>query len=168
MRELVGRRRHTDGAENRSITDGTVWTEENEVVWEVGGSDAEVGFCSPGPDILKISSIGSDDGEAWFETGVKPSSADQDVDGILVPIVAQATTLSDLVDLAIDNLNVRLAERFKVSNARRQSSTSHRPIRDKLLLQEFVVQLFFHLFFHIAVSIGVGFRILEEDSELAV
>lgn len=30
------------------------------------------------------------------------------------------------------------------------------------------MQLLLHLFFHVAMSVGVGFRVFEEDAELAV
>jgi hypothetical protein len=160
--------RRTNSAEDWSISDRAVWSEENEVVGEIGSSDTEIRFCSSGPYVLEISAVRSDDWKAWFESSVEARCADEHINGILLAVITQATTFGNLVNLAIDDLDIRFAERLKVSNTWRQSSTSNRPVGNELLLEELVVQLFLHLLFHVAMGVGVGLCIFQEDAKLAV
>lgn len=155
-------------AEDRPVTDGAVWPEEDEVVWEVCGCDAEVGLGFLGPDILEVCAVGVDDGEARLKGGVEAGCADEDVDGVLVAVVALAASLGDLVDLAVDDVYIVFAQGLEVSHAGRQAATSDVPVWNEALFEVRVLQLFGHLLAEVGFRVIVCGGVLEEDAELAI
>ena len=118
--------------------------------------------------ILKALAVRSNNREAGLERGIKACSADQDIDGVLVAIVTNTASLGNVGDFAVDDLDIFLAERLEVTHAWCQSSTADMPVRDQVLLEVWVMQLFLHLRLHVGFGLIVGGGSLEENVELAV
>jgi hypothetical protein len=95
-----------DSAENRAVANRAIRAEEDEVVWEIGGRETEVGAWFFGPCILEVGAGGVYNGEAGLEGGVEAGGTDKYVDRVFVAVGAYAATFADGVDLAVDGLYV--------------------------------------------------------------
>lgn len=157
-----------DGREHGTVADGTVGAEEDEIVGEVGGGDAEVGRRLGLPKILEVLALWIHHGETRLEGGIEAGRADEHVNGVLFAVVTEAAALGDLVDLAIHDLDVLLAEGFEVANARSKAAATDMPVGDEALLKVGIVQLLAHLLPEVGLGLVVGVGVLEEDAELAV
>jgi len=164
----LGRERLTDTRQHWAVTDGTVGTKEDEVVREFGGSNTKIGLRFLLPYILKVLAVRSNDREAGLKRGIKACGADQDIDGVLVAIVANTASLGNVSDFAVDDLDIFLTERLEVTHAWCQSSTADMPVRDQVLLEVWVMQLLLHLRLHVGFGLIVSGGSLEENAKLAV
>lgn len=59
-----------DSGQNRAIPDGTVGSKEDEIVWEICGSDSKIRFWLGCPFVLQVLAARSDQGKARFERRV--------------------------------------------------------------------------------------------------
>jgi hypothetical protein len=155
-------------AEHGPIADGAVGAQEDEVVGEVGGGEAEVRAWFFSPCILEVGARGVDDREARLEGGVEARGADEYVDGVFGTVVAQGAARGDGVDFAVNGLDVGFAEGFEVADAGSEAAASDVPIRDQALFEVGVIKLRGHLLAEVGFGLSVDVGVLEENAELAV
>lgn len=157
-----------NGRQHGAVANGAVGAEEDQVVGHTGGGDAQVRGRVDSPLVLQVLARRGDDGEARAEGGIEASGTDQDIDGVLLAVVAQGALVGDGADLAVNNLNVGLGQRLEVVDTGRQTTAANGPVGDQLLSQEVVVELLLHLRNHVGAGLLVDLGLLQEDAVLAV
>lgn len=157
-----------DRAEDGTIANWAIGTKEDEVVGELGGRKTKVRTRLLAPDVLKVGALVVDYRETWLEGGVEASGANEDVYGIFLTVVALATALGDLVDFAIDCLDVVFAECLEVADTGCETTASDVPVGDQFLLEVGVLKLFGHLLTEVGLSLVVDIAALEENAILTV
>lgn len=156
------------GRENGAVSNRAVGAEEDQVVWEVRGGDAEVGLRLLGPDVLEVGALGVDDGEPRLERGVEAGGADEDVEGVFDAVIAFTSPLCYFANLAVDDVHVGFPQGFEVPHAGREAATADGPVGDEAFFQVRILQFFVHLLAEVGLCFGVRVCVFEEDAELAV